>query len=253
MKNYAYVGCSILTDEVCSLARHAESLVDLRFIPAGFHEQPGVMRKIIQEEIDRIEEWNLLKKKSPTTYQTYDAILLGFGLCERSAIGLHAKSLPLVVPKAHDCITILLGSKERYLKYTATNSTTFWYSPGWIERMLPPGPDREMLLAELYSRKYDPSEVEFLLESERMWQKKYQQAVFINWNLPHNNKNRRYVRHCARHLNWNYTELQGDPGLLKDLLAGNWDEERFLVLKPGEEIEASYDDGIMKAANSKEN
>jgi hypothetical protein len=246
MKNYCYLGCSILTAEVCSLVRKYQPLVDLKFIPAGFHEQPGVMHKIIQEEIERIEEWNLLKKKSPYAYKTCDAILLGFGLCEKAAIGLHSNNIPLVIPKAHDCITLLLGSRESYRQYFTLNPATYWFSPGWVERMLAPGPERETQLRELYSQRYDPAAVDYLMDEEKKWQQNYKQAAFISGDLPHNNKYRKYTKKCARYLNWSYKEFKGDPGLLKDLLTGNWDD-RFLVINPGEEITASFDEQIIKS------
>jgi len=38
-----------------------------------------------------------------------------------------------VVPRAHDCITLLLGSKERYAKLFGERPGTYWYSAGWLE------------------------------------------------------------------------------------------------------------------------
>ena len=65
--------------------------------------------------------------------ETYDAILLAYGLCNYGVRGLHAE-VPLVLPRAHDCITLLLGSRQRYAEYFAVNPGTFYQSPGWIER-----------------------------------------------------------------------------------------------------------------------
>lgn len=57
----------------------------------------------LQKEIDNIEPEN------------YDAILLGHGLCNLGIKGLKLRIL-LVIPRAHDSITLLIGPKERYQK-----------------------------------------------------------------------------------------------------------------------------------------
>lgn len=46
-------------------------------------------------------------------------------------------SLQLVVPKARDYITLLLGSKERYRDFFNKHLGTFFRSTGWIERSAP--------------------------------------------------------------------------------------------------------------------
>jgi hypothetical protein len=41
--------------------------------------------------------------------------------------------------------------------------------------------------------------------------------------------------------------VKGDPQLLVDLLAGRWDERRFLVVPPDHFIRLTADDSIIKA------
>ncbi|MGE5583108.1 MAG: DUF1638 domain-containing protein [Bacillota bacterium] len=247
MKYFCYLGCSIMTTEVATEIPRLKTLVDLRLVPAGFHEQPEVLNKIIQHEIDNIEEWNILKTKSPSTAQTYDAILLGFGLCEKATAGVYARSIPLVIPRAHDCVTLLLGSKDRYQQLFKEKPGNYWYSCGWNDRMLQPGPEREEQLRRIYLEKYGAENAEFLMETEREWQKNYHQATFIRWDLPEADRHREYAQKCAAYLNWQYEEASGDTSLLRDFLNGDWDEERFLIVKPGEEIVPSYDEHIINS------
>jgi hypothetical protein len=42
----------------------------------------------------------------------------------------------------------------------------------------------------------------------------------------------------------------GDIGLIERLVNGQWDPKEFLVVPPGHHIEASYDDGVIKAVGS---
>ena len=48
--------------------------------------------------------------------------------------GWRRETIPLVVPRAHDCITLFLGSKERYLDYFQKHPGVYFKTSGWIER-----------------------------------------------------------------------------------------------------------------------
>ena len=60
----------------------------------------------------------------------YDAILIGYALCSNGVVGLTSRRIPLVIPRGHDCITLLLGSKELYRDYFDSHRGIYWYSSG---------------------------------------------------------------------------------------------------------------------------
>jgi hypothetical protein len=47
-------------------------------------------------------------------------------------------------------------------------------------------------------------------------------------------------------LNWQYERLPGDPALLRDLLAGRWDAERFQIINLGEVLDHTTDERIFR-------
>jgi hypothetical protein len=49
-------------------------------------------------------------------------------------VGLTARTIPLVFPRAHVCITLFFGNKERYLEYFYANPGVYFKTTGWIER-----------------------------------------------------------------------------------------------------------------------
>jgi hypothetical protein len=94
------------------------------------------MSEKLQVEIDKVDAGK------------YDTILLCYGLCNNGVCGLHSP-LPMVIPRAHDCITLLMGSKERYKDYFDHNPGTFFFSPGWLERNKDPADTADSIPTQL--------------------------------------------------------------------------------------------------------
>jgi hypothetical protein len=46
-----------------------------------------------------------------------------------------------------------------------------------------------------------------------------------------------------------YERLTGDPTLIKRFVAGDWDAEHFLIVEPGQRIEASNDESVLRATD----
>ena len=100
------IACEVLYRELCAAVARSVNQVDLEFLPKGLHDK-GVARMLarLQEALDQTETGS------------YDAVLFGYALCGNGLVGLTARSLPVIVPRAHDCITLFFGSRERYLEY----------------------------------------------------------------------------------------------------------------------------------------
>jgi hypothetical protein len=133
------LACDVLRREINYLSSLSPCLVDTFFLPRGLHEFPDKLRTLLGEEIEKANNEELVYRKR---IEHYDYIFLAFGLCDNSIVGLKSSRIPLAVPRAHDCITLILGSKERYSTLFREASGTYWYSRGWIERALQPGKER---------------------------------------------------------------------------------------------------------------
>jgi hypothetical protein len=152
-----------------------------------------------------------------------------------------------VVPRAHDCITLYLGSKERYAAQMRDEPGTYWYSPGWNRARRVPDPEREAMLRAEYTAKFGAEEAEALLEAEREAFAQHTTAGYTDLGLPGDDEDRRYAEECAKSLGWRFQRHEGDATLLRDLLHGPWDGDRFLVVQPGERIAHAADARIVKA------
>ena len=175
----------------------------------------------------------------------FDAILIGYGLCSNGIENIVARQTPLVVMRGHDCITFLLGSKERYKEYFDAHPGTYWYSPGWIEDHVPPGKERYQLIYNDYVAKYGEDNAQYLMEMEQSWFKQYTNAAYVGLFGDYQ-AYKDFTKQCAEWLGWGYDELQGDPSLAKRFVEGQWDSEDFLLVPPGHRIRASHDERVVR-------
>ena len=237
------IACDVLRREVSWLASRSPCYVDVSFLPQGLHATPDKLRALLSEEIEKANQGLPYMHEEKTFY---DYIILVYGLCDNSIVNLSGSRTPLVVPRAHDCITLLLGSKERYRELFDSSPGTYWYSRGWIECSLQPGEERYTKTLKSYEEKYGKDNADYLMEMEQGWFKSYKRAFFIDWEeLGNSEYYRSYTKKCAEYLKWTYQEEKGSPALMEKLLSGIFDNDEVLVIPPGRSIAASYNETIV--------
>lgn len=244
--NLKVIACKVLYREISMISADLPNLIDVTYLRQGYHNTPDLLRATLQAEIDAIDSGT-----DPHTVDTeniqLDAILLAYGLCSNGVAGIKSKKYPIVVPRGHDCITLLLGSKEKYQHYFDTHRGVYWYTKGWIEQTVMPGKERYESIYQEYVSKYGEENAKYLIEMEQGWLGKYEWATFIDWPQFDNSEQIQYTKKCAEFLNWNFDVQPGDDTLLRDFLSGNWDDERFLIVPPGCKITPTHDDKIIGA------
>lgn len=232
----AVLACSVLEREIGLLTRDAKHIAEVRWFEMGLHDHPDHLRSQVQAAVDAVD-----------SRDDIEAVVLGYGLCGRGTAGLRPARHRLVIPRAHDCITIFMGSKEAYAEHQRHCPTCFYYTPGWNRERRVPGPDRlESARSEL-AKKFDPEDVEYLLEAEREQWAQHNTATYLDLGTADAEAEAAYARHCAEWLGWKFERLAGDPKLLRDLLWGNWDNERFQIVEPGQQLGQSIDEKIMRS------
>ena len=238
---YMTIGCAVLARECYYCAAISKNIIDLKLLGQGLHDVgEEKMSSSLQREIDAIDP------------EKYEAILLAYGLCNHGIRNLHAK-IPLVVPRAHDCITLLMGSKEDYMTYFHDNPGCFFRSVGWAERAHdnlsnPESTTRQMGMAsyEEYVEKYGEENAKYLMETLGDHLRNYSSLTYIDTNLPLDEKYQKEAMDIAQEKAWTFSEVKGSTRLILDLMNGAWDNSDFLVVEPGKTIQTSYDDEIIK-------
>jgi hypothetical protein len=247
------IACEIAFREICHGAARSPNIIDLDFLPQGYHDTPKQGLVEIQKRLDAVPP------------AKYDALLLGYGLCSNIITGLKALHTPLVLPRAHDCITFFLGSKERYKEMFDASPGTYYYTSGWLECVRRRG---EAALAQgttfmpstvkgaadtvyrQWVEKYGEEEAKYLLETMGGWCQAYAEGTLIDFDFTRPLRLGEQVRGICEQRNWTYREVQGDLGLIQRWLDGPWDAKDYLVVNPGHEVTTSFDDGIIKATPS---
>jgi hypothetical protein len=242
------IACEIFYRELSAAVARSINQIDVEFLPKGLHDiGQAAMSARLKEAIAAVDE------------SGYEAVLLGYALCSNGLLGLEAKSIPLVVPRAHDCITLFLGGKERYLDYFLKNPGVYFKTSGWIERgegLAQAGQDTIQdqigltLSYEALAAKYGEDNARFLRDQFQNMTRNYGKITFIEMGVEPDDRFHQQARREAAALGWKYEELKGDMSLIQDLVDGRWDEERFLVVPPGYRIAPSYDERIIKVENT---
>jgi len=247
------IACKALFRELSYLCALSDNAVDITWIRQGCHDYPDELRELLQKEIDAVEagsdnhtnRMNRLGEASGIA-DDFDAILIGYGLCSNAVTGLHASTHRLVIPKAHDCITLYLGSKERYAEYFENLPGCFWYTASWIDNSDLPGQERTERTARYFEEQgYDEEMIEYLL-TEIGGLNNYHHAAYIRMPYLDRPKYREITQKAADYFKWDYHEIEGTTQLFERFIAGDWDEEDFLVLEPGETAVQSYDSAVIK-------
>lgn len=227
----AMITCAVLEDEVNHFASQYPQVRHIEMLAQGLHNEPHRLREQLQQAIDHVEN----------EVPGIDVIVLGYGLCSRGTEGVATRRCRLVMPRAHDCITLLLGSRQRYAEYVRDNPGTYWYSPGWNRHHVPPGKQRYDKLLSEYTEKYGQDNAEYLMQAEQHWFNTYSRATYVDLTVGVTDTDLKFTRECADWLNWQFDHQHGDPSLLTALLTGPWDDERFLVLEPGQRFTITSD------------
>ena len=242
--NLKLLACEILFRELCAVVARSPNRIDLEFLPKGLHDLGQQrMQRHLSEVLQRVDAVQ------------YDAILFGYGLCSNGVVGLTAGPVPLVLPRAHDCITLFLGDKQRYLDYFYANPGVYFKTSGWVERgeqLAQFGPDaiqNTSGLMQTYEElvaKYGEDNARFLQEQMGLT-RNYGKLTYIEMGVEPDDRFERHTRELATARGWQFAKLAGDMRLIQTLVDGPWNAEDFLVVPPGHRIEASFDEGIVKA------
>jgi len=244
------IACGVLEPELEALAQQSPHEIELHTLDAGLHSAPAKLRLETQAVIDESRD--------------VEAIILGYGLCGRGVSGLIARHCRVVLPKAHDCLTLFLGSRAAYGKQFKEHPGTYYITPGWYEKSLAPKQAKRAVVARdlenaeksprfsPLAEKYGEENARYILWFQDSWKRNYTRVAFLDTGVGDVEKYTRYARDMAEALGWQFERIEADLHLLHAALLGEWERQDLLVVEPGQRVVATGDDTIIAAIDRDE-
>lgn len=199
-----------------------EDLVsEITYFDYGLHRLPNKMTFTLQEAIDSIEQPSL--------------VVLGYGLCGNGLNGIKAGHHTLLIPRVDDCIALLLGSHESYMKEFGSVPGTYYLSKGWLESGSHPLKE----YAE-YKEKYGPEDAAWIMDEQYQH---YERLAMVAHNQEDLEKYRTEAKDVAafcERWGFRYEEILGSDAYVRRLVevaaALDKADGDFVVVPPGGEI-----------------
>jgi len=200
----------------------------ITFMDYGLHRVPGKMTTTLQDVIDSIAEPSL--------------VVLGYGLCGNGLRGLKAGVHTLLVPRADDCIAMLLGSYQAYLREFQAVPGTYYLTKGWLESGSNPLQEYEE-----YVPKYGAEKALWIMDQQYQH---YERLVLVARSQAdleaYRPQAQKVARFCER---WGmrYEEILGSDEYVQRLIeaavalgnghqAPGWLDSDFVIIPAGGEI-----------------
>lgn len=207
------IACEVMKEELLAIKPNHQ--VEYEFIPMKLHLYPQKLHKELQDVLD--------------LSLGYSKVILAFGLCGGAAKNLKASECAVIIPRVHDCLPILLGSKRRYENFVNEEKGTFYLSCGWMI-------SEKNILSEHQRvfKMYGEKKAFRILD--RMYDS-YKKVLFIHTACTVEDVTIQQSKEIAELLNLSYHTTQGNDAYLQKIVNGPWDEDHFIHIAPFETIE----------------
>lgn len=111
------IACDTLRDELLLVQSRTGNSAKIIWIEGNLHNFPDRLRKTLQEQLDQLTDCG--------------RVLLAFGFCGNSIVGLKARDFELIFPRVDDCISLVLGGMDRRQQLGKAQNA-FFLTRGWL-------------------------------------------------------------------------------------------------------------------------
>jgi hypothetical protein len=208
----AVVACRTIALELELAIRTTGVAYPVHWVDSKLHLRPEKLREQIQATIDAVSDT--------------DTIIIAFGLCGNGLTGIKSDRSQLILPRAEDCISLLLGSQQRR-SLLSKQGARYYFTKGWIES--------EHNLTDEYEYCISRFGNERGRKIMRSMLKHYRYLTLIDTLAYDPAEYRHKIEELAGRLGLDWNIVTGSQRFFIKLLLGPWDEE-FIVTAPGEAV-----------------
>jgi len=214
MSGTVILACEVMREELLRAIQSAD--VSTKFLSMGLHVSPDRLRTALRDELEVIRD--------------AEQIVLGFGLCGAATEGLSSAHCPLIIPRVHDCIPLLLGRTE-VEDEPHLEKGTFYLSGGWMEG--------ERTLVSEHRRAITKFGEKRALRILNTMFSPYKKIRFIRTDHPRVAERENEANGLAAILNLSAEFTEGDRTYISRLANGPYEAPEFLRFQKGVTITAS--------------
>ena len=173
-----------------------------------------------------------------------------YGLCGNATVGLQSRTTRLVIPRAHDCCTILLGSKELFQQHFGDNPSQPFGSIGYLERgdyfLRTECDDDQIAYGDPFAalvEKYGKDNAQYIWEQMHPTGREPEdnRVAFIEIPETAHLGAARQFRQKAAAEGKECLSIEGSLKLIRNAIDGDWSTEEFLIVEPGQQTTGIYD------------
>jgi hypothetical protein len=196
------------------LADGATDGVDTQKLEAQLHLSPERLKAALAAAVAEADEPGA-------------TIVLGYGLCSNSVLGLKTEHATLVVPRVDDCIALMLGSNEAFAAENAKERGSYYVARAYLEEC-------DTIVSE-HEKLVEKRGAERATQMMRLLLKHYTRIVLVDTGRYDLEPYRARVAGFAEEFDLAVEDVPGTTRILDALVESGWGDD-FVVAPPGHEL-----------------
>ncbi|MGL4392879.1 MAG: DUF1638 domain-containing protein [Fusobacteriaceae bacterium] len=227
------ISCNIFENMLKNILKEKSCQFEVTYIGMENHVIPSKLKELIIEEIIKTE----VSKK-------YTKIILLYGLCGNAIEGI-SSSLPIVVPKAHDCCAIFLESGKKFYENFSERLSAEWYTSDYLEKI-----EELKKIDENFKMNYSRNSLDYYIEKYGEDNGKYlyeilsnskKEIIFIKTISENDEKNIVYLKQQYESVEI----VNGGKAFVEKILDEKTEDKEILYLEVGKKITPTYDENVI--------
>lgn len=207
------ISCQTIENELRQAMADCHCDYPVRYVESGLHDVPQKLHDAMQQLLDECQD--------------YDRSLVAMGFCGNALADLQTGRLELIIPRADDCITLLLGSAAARAEWNQ-KIAAFFMTEGWLKG------ERNIWREYQYAiEKYGEETGRAIYE---MMFHHYQAIALLDTGSYDLTPAITETQFIARELGLEHQVIPASVEFIRRLLSGPWPEEAFVCIPPGQSV-----------------